>query len=315
MRLHWYAGDEAFARDLVNAGDAGIRQLRLSTGVTPSDPVEVRIYQTPEAMRETILYSQEWAGGVAYANQGLVAMGIDESNLDWGRDAMVHEMTHVVLGQATFRCGSSLPAWLNEGLAVYNEDPTAPLEFQVALQFAILNNAAYSLRSIAGAFPAGRDGAVLAYAQSRSIVDFLIREHGADKMNELLTTFKALGTIDRALTEVYGFDTNGLDAAWRAHVGLPPRSTSGGIEEQPLPTIPPLGLPPQSQASATPVPPEDVTITATPSPTGAATITPTPTPALNGGTGCNRNGASAGLDGGLMLMLAFGGFLAVRRRS
>jgi len=315
LRLHWYAGNEGFARDLVNVGDRGVRTLRQATGIAPSQPVEVRIYETAEAMRETILFGQEWAGGVAYAGQGLVAMGINGTNIDWGREAMVHEMSHVVVGQATFRCGSSLPAWLDEGLAVYNESSAAPIEFQVALAMAIAENSATSLRAIAGSFPYGRDGAVLAYAQSRSVVDHLIDTHGPEKMNDLLTTFKRVGTIDRALTEVYGFDTDGLDAAWRAKVGLPRRSSSDTLEREPLPTIPPLGIPTQRpQIDATPTPTTGPSATPTPVPSATPTPSPTPTSVGRGGAGCNRSGDSAGLDGGTMLAIALGGLVVARRR-
>lgn len=313
MRLHWYAGSDSFARDLLNVGDEGLRKLQQSTGVLPAEPVEVRIYETPEAMRETVLFGQEWAGGVAYPTYGLVAMGINESNLGWGRDAMVHEMAHVAIGQATFRCGSSLPSWLDEGLAVYNEGPTMPAEFQFALDRAIDANAVTSLQSIAGAFPVDRDKAVLAYGQSRSVAAYLIEEHGPGRMNDLLTAFKRLGTIDRALTEVYGFDTDGLDAVWRTHVGLPPRATSGTLEPEPLPSIPPLGIPTRAPDGGTPLPTETPISTPTSPPT--PTPTATPVPASVGGAGCNRSGASAGIDGGIMLAFALGGIVAARRRS
>lgn len=313
MVLHWYYGSQSFAQDLLNAGEAGILKLQQATGVVPAEPVDVRIYDSAQAMQDTVLFGQEWAGGIAYPRQRLVAIGVNPANIDWGRDAMVHEMTHVVIGQATFRCGSSLPSWLDEGLAVYNQAHEDP-EFQQTLQSAIAKNAVYSLRTIAGAFPSDRDAAVLAYAQSRDVVAFLINTYGADKMNELLASFKSLGTIDRALTQVYGFDTDGLDAEWRTHLGLPPRQAPSTIESVPLPTIPAFGIPtPQGEASPTPIPGASAP-TPSPSPTATATPTATPTPIPSGGFGCNRSPASAGIDGGLILAFALGGFVMARRR-
>jgi hypothetical protein len=289
-RLKWYAGDADFAQDLLDVADAGIHQLQTTTGVLPENLVEVRIYETAEAMRETVLFSPEWAGGIAYPTHGLVAMGINRFNISWGRDAMVHEMTHVVMGQSTFRCGSSLPAWFNEGLAVFNEGDVAG-SFTTALDQAIRDDTAFTVRGIAGPFPSTEDGAVLAYAQSQSVVSFLINQYGSKKLNDMLVAFADLGSIDRALQQAYDFDTDGLDAAWRAFVGLPQRTGPATIEPELIPTIPPLGLP-----------------------SSPADPTPTPTPATSsGGSGCNRSDASAGLDGSLLIALALAGTILVRR--
>jgi len=306
-QIQWYAGSDAFARDLLQTADGGINQLERSTGVVPDDIVTVRIYATAEAMRETVLFSPEWAGGIAFPRHNLVAMGIGENNLSWGRDAMVHEMTHVVIGQATFRCGSSLPAWLDEGLAVYNEGD-ADSVFINALNNAVTEDRVFTVRGLAGSFPTSEDGALLAYAQSRSLVAHLIDSYGATRMNELLNAFQQLGTIDRALDNVYGFDSDGLESAWRADIGLPARTESGGVERELIPTIPPFGLP-LNASDITPPPKPVPTARPTATPTSEPTATATP----RGGSGCNRSGASAGLDGGIVLGVMLGG-LAFRRR-
>ena len=304
-RLMWYKGDVGFAEELLAVAEEGIRQLSDSAGVLRSRPVEVRIYENPDAMRGATVFGQEWAGGVAYPSNGLVIIGVDERTLAWGRTAMVHEMSHVVLAEATATCGASLPAWLNEGLATFNEGPEEP-QFAVALDQALRNDSAYTVRGLAGSFPGSRDAAVLAYAQSRSLVAYLVTTHGSDRMSALLDAFRELGTIDRALIDVYGFDSDGLEARWREDVGLPARSPRPDVELEPLPEIPALGLPlgPAEQGPA-----------ATPE---QETNTPTPEPAESsgrgGGSGCNRSdGESAGLDLGALAGLALGGLVVGRR--
>jgi hypothetical protein len=49
-------------------------------------------------------------------------------------------------------------------------------------------------------------------------------------MSALLDAFRERDTIDRALVEVYGFDSNGLEARWREDVGLPARAPRSTIE-------------------------------------------------------------------------------------
>lgn len=309
-QILWYQGNDAFAEDLLNAAEAGARRLAETTGVTPVKPVAIRIYDSPAAMQETVLFSHEWAGGVAFPRHGVVVMGINTGNLLWGRNAMIHEMTHVVLGQSTFTCGTSLPAWLTEGLAVYNEGPVVPV-FSRKLDDAISTNSVFTMRSIAGSFPTLEDDAILAYAQSRSIVAFLINTYGPEKMNDLLEAFPRLATIERALEEVYGFDTVGLQTAWRESVGLPPHLSIIAIEPEPIPIIPALGLP---QQQATPDAESMPTPTLTPKAIATAAPTPTPIPTSSGGSGCNRSAAdSSGLDASLIIGLMLGSIIIGRK--
>jgi hypothetical protein len=52
-------------------------------------------------------------------------------------------------------------------------------------------------------------------------VEYLLDNYGQDKMLDLLALLKQGSTYDEALTEVYGFDMDGLDARWRATLTSP----------------------------------------------------------------------------------------------
>ena len=127
-------------------------------------------------------------------------------------------------------------------------------------------------------------------------------------MLTLLTAFSELGTIDRALMQAYGFDTEGLERLWRADAGLPERDAPLDAVVEPLPTIPALGgLPQQAEATAT-VAPREPTATVAPA-------EPTATPPESSGSGCNRSSdEAAGLDFGALAGLALGAMVIVRRR-
>ena len=83
-----------------------------------------------------------------------------------------------------------------------------------------------SVRSLSGSFPAKAEEAGLYYAQSYSLVNFLIHDYGKDKMLLLLSAFKEGSAHDDALLEVYGFDTDGLDDLWRQSLELEPRTST-----------------------------------------------------------------------------------------
>ena len=93
-------------------------------------------------------------------------------------------------------------------------------DLRSVLNQAISEDKLISVRSLCGSFPAKTDEASLYYAQSYSLVEFLIREYGKDSILQLLGVFKEGSPYDDALLEVYGFDMEGLDELWRVSLKL-----------------------------------------------------------------------------------------------
>jgi len=74
------------------------------------------------------------------------------------------------------------------------------------------------VQSLSSPFSAYADKALLSYAQSYSLVEFLITSYGQAKMLELLNTFRQGSSYDAALERVYDFDMDELDSLWREYI-------------------------------------------------------------------------------------------------
>ena len=98
---------------------------------------------------------------------------------------------------------------------MYSEGELDPV-LRSYLEEAISKDELISVRSLCSPFSAYSEKASLSYAQSYSLVVYLLGNYGQDNMLDLLTVLKQGNTYDEALTEVYGFDIDGLDALWRA---------------------------------------------------------------------------------------------------
>jgi hypothetical protein len=220
LALFWYTGSDSLARELMDACQEGLARLTQDIGTYPERPIKIYIYASDSDLKGAMISSQEWTGGVAFIDFGIIAISISPSELDWGKKAVVHELTHLVVHQATFSPYGQLPLWLDEGLAMYNEGEL-DLDFRSCLEEAILNDRLISVRSLCSPFSAYSEKACLSYAQSYSIVEYLLDNYGQDKMLDLLALLKQGNTYDEALTEVYGFDINGLDTSWRATLTSP----------------------------------------------------------------------------------------------
>jgi hypothetical protein len=221
VTLLWYVGSRTFADELMDAAQQALQRIEQNTGASLAKPVRIYIYSSAEDMRGALLFPQEWTGGLAFVDFNIIIIGVSEDILSWGKRAMAHELTHAVIGQMTFNnYGAGLPTWLNEGLATYGEGEVTQKHAATVVEMAISGEKLISVRSLASPFSALREEANISYAESYSVVEFMMREYGRDRILALLNVFGEGSTYDDALRKVYGFDQDELDTAWRASLGL-----------------------------------------------------------------------------------------------
>ena len=216
--LHWYSGNEDFADQLLDAAVDAQDLLADDIGTHLDREVHLYIYADTADMREAILFEPGWTGGLAYPGFAIVLIGITPNDLEWGLETISHEFAHVVVGSTVDHCYSRLPTWLDEGLAVYAEGGLDD-NSEYLLSEAIEENELLSVRSLSDSFAEHAEMAYLSYAQSYSLVDYLIDTYGQESMLALLQAFQDGYRYDTALEKVYGFDADGLDREWREAAG------------------------------------------------------------------------------------------------
>lgn len=218
VTLYWYKGSNEFAGDLLKTAAEAVDRLGKDTGAPLKDPVNIYIYANSNDLRGSMVATEEWTGGVKYTDYNVISIGISTGNLEWGKKAIAHELGHEVTHQLlTSPYGSSLPVWLDEGIAMHSEGPQGSGTASALIK-AIKDGSIASLKSLAGPFPADATETAYAYAQSQSVVEYLLSEHGNVKLMEMLTYLNDGHTIDESLQKVYSFDTEGLDQAWQQYM-------------------------------------------------------------------------------------------------
>ena len=254
LRLSWYEGSEQFANTLLQAGESALVRLNQMTGITVEEQVKIYIYASSEDMQEATLFAPSWSGGRAFPWNSAIIIGVAQHDLAWGMDTMAHELSHVIIGHYTFSCVNSIPIWIDEGLAMVTEGPL-DLYFQDILQDAVDDNTLLSVRELGQIFSADPDLARLSYAQSFSLVTYLLETYGGEPMLQILDHFRAGEREDTALEEVYGFDRDGLEILWRDWLGAEPMEEIPDQDAEPtsthVPTLAPI-VGPAIQASQTP---------------------------------------------------------------
>lgn len=225
ITLFWYNGDRNFAEQLLSAANDALQRLERDAGIKLEKKVNIFVYSGFAAVRNAVLYAPEWTGGVAFTDFSAIVVGVSPSQLDFGKRSLAHELSHLVARQVSFNYYGDLPVWLNEGLAMWNEGPMR-MEMAIELDRAIEARSFPTLRTLSSPFPGDLNEALLAYAVSQSVVDYLLRTYGGSKMLELLKVFKEGSGYDEALLKVYGVDMDRLFEQWRRFI-LPADRTVG----------------------------------------------------------------------------------------
>ncbi len=238
--LYWYNGDSTFGQSLFDRGIQAMEYLEKDIGITVDTQIQAFIYGDRTSFMDALrVGAQEWTGGVAFSDYGIILINVAVTNLEWGKNSTTHELTHQVIGQKIRSpLGRlSMPTWINEGLAEYYEAYPAVVAPQSKdpLARAIRANTVPALRTLSGTFPADADATDLAYAQSYSTVDFIFRRYGKEKMAALLQEFKKGGDYDSIFQRVLGVTVDELDNEWRKGVGLAPRALPTRASAQPTP--------------------------------------------------------------------------------
>ncbi len=283
VRLYWHDQSAEFGQNYFDRAVQAASDLGTEFGVQSPNPVVIVIYNSHQELMSVLQKaSSEWTGAVSFGGSGCIATELGTES--WMNKVIPHELTHATLDQIARPPFGEIPRWLDEGLAVRSEGGMS-VEERAALDDAIKRNNLLSLRVLNSPFSDQRDRAILSYAQSYSLVAFIIEEYGPDKLGELVSTFVEGAHYDDAMRQVFGVDMDGIEDRWRAHIGAQPRA--GTTRATPVPqTVPTLSQTPadvQTPGNAqTPILPIAATATAVaamPRPTATLVKQATPPPA------------------------------------
>jgi hypothetical protein len=303
VRLHYIDASDSFASQMLSWGEAGIQKAATFYGITETQPIDFFVYPS-EAVFQQGLSQAGTIGGVTLSAFRTCFAAVAPGDSIYGRSVIPHELTHVAFADATDNPYHNPPRWLNEGLAVYLSDGFDASDRQLVKQ-AVKNGTLRSLLAYTDYFPLDATRIYLAYAESVSAIDFMVRKYGQAAVTKLVASYSKGVTDDEAFQTGLGVDVATFTSAWMVDNGVTP--TKYG--PQPAPTGPvPSGWNGSNPGT-----------TVTPGPSGeGVTVTPKPSPipgqASNGTAGDQDVYLVAALIAmmGIVLLVVAGG-LSVRR--
>jgi hypothetical protein len=221
VAVHWYEGDRAFGKRALEIAETAIRDTGALLGVEESEPVDFFIYGDDEAFRTALgPGTREWVAGTSISGIRTLFGLLRPDQIDdpWVEILVTHELVHLVIDTATDNPYRGPPRWIHEGLATYlSEGYTG--DSRSAVEGAVRSRELLPLDAMGGQLPTDPGKAGLAYAESVSAIDHLVRTHGRDALFGLIRAYAAGVTDDEAFSQALGQDLAGFQAAWLAELG------------------------------------------------------------------------------------------------
>ncbi len=217
FHIHWYAGGTDFGQTVANVAQSGLQSAQSLIPITPAGPLDIYVYSQAGDLQSALqLGGQPWTAGYANPDLGVVMVSIPtgpEQSLELERQ-IPHEISHVLLYQATGAGYTKIPIWLTEGLASVAELYPNP-DYQRALDNARENDALLPISSLCQSFPQAASDAFLAYAKSASFTRYLHDHYGTTGLQNLIQRYTDGMGCSEAPAAVFGVSMDQLEARWK----------------------------------------------------------------------------------------------------
>jgi hypothetical protein len=131
-----------------------------------------------------------------------------------------HELGHIIFREFVGFNNSAVPKWLEEGIASYQEKNKYIVADQI-VKTALKDGTFLNIEQLALFSPAiqGKKTVEIFYAESISIVRYLIREFGRDNFTLFCQALRDKKDLTRAIASVYSFSNiNELGVAWQKYL-------------------------------------------------------------------------------------------------
>jgi len=212
-----YKVDNQFADNVIKRAEEYYHSIEKDLGLdrfsgfwTWENRCLIIIYGSRDEFREQSGLPEWSGGGVDYSKRVMYTFPWSDKFVDV---LLPHELTHIVFREYV-KGNNTIPLWLDEGIAQYQERKNV-IETEKSLRRAVHNNGYMPLREFNHVYYIGNEHDTVIvkmfYAQSESIVRFMIKEYGRERFANFVRQLKLGKTVEQALRFSYPLGIDSLD--------------------------------------------------------------------------------------------------------
>jgi len=212
-----YTQNLSTANDIQNIAEKFLPQASDELGYSTGRKIDIWFCETRKEFERTVNAPiQDWAAGCAYPLQARIVLLdptlSEDRRIDLAR-IVEHEITHVVFGLYVKDNLKNVPRWFNEGVAMYVSNDWGYSNYWTILTGTLGNNI-IPLFNISEEFPESAYQARLAYAESYSIISFMVKRYGDDAFKGCIRELAKGRPFDEALASATGVNIDWLESRW-----------------------------------------------------------------------------------------------------
>jgi Peptidase MA superfamily len=198
----------------------GLQRVQSLIAAEPAGQIDIYAYPSTSELQVTLtLAGLNWVAGHADPDLGVMVVALPdrpEKRLLM-EQRIPHELMHILLYEAVGPTYTSLPTWVNEGLASIAELYPNP-DYQILLEDAYEKDALLTISSLCQPFPRDAYSANLAYAEAASFTRYLQQQYGSSGLSALVQGYADGLDCDRGVEMSLGHSLLQLERDWRQAV-------------------------------------------------------------------------------------------------
>jgi hypothetical protein len=206
---------QAVANEIIRLYPSVKKELELTFKSSIDFKPVVWVIEDRNAFQKTI--GNELAVAVAISAKNLII--IDNSRMKTHpfslEVTLKHELCHLFLHH--FVSKGNLPRWFNEGVSQWASGGIADIimgENRDLLKQAVLSGRLIRIHALTQKFPGDKKGLRLAYQESLSIVEYINKEFGTDRILQIMNYLKEGHSIDAAIRKALSIPLYELENRW-----------------------------------------------------------------------------------------------------
>jgi len=211
--------DPPYMQAALDIAAVSLERIARSLNAPVPEKVDIYLYPSLADLQAALrMAGRAWMGGQARPELGaiLVAVPHDGGYMAQMEQEIPHELTHLLVyrlaGPEGYRY---IPAWLNEGLATANQTHPDP-NLDSLLERARGEGRLIPIRDLCFPFSTDPAEALLAYAESGSLVRYIRQRYGDSGVRSLLLAYADGADCEAGVQRALHITLDQLERAWRA---------------------------------------------------------------------------------------------------
>ncbi len=213
--IHWSGSGPFFGQDVLTVADDALNKLILMLAIDQINPFDIYVYPSSADLRAALRLAGISDASSSHPDLGVIlvtSVNPQTAITDLGQ-SLPYELTQLLLYNVSTENFENIPWWLRDGIGTIVQTETNP-RFEQLLDDAINSDRTIPLEELCVETERVGDRVLLASAQSKSIVDYILRRYGEQSLSELVTIYIEGDSCDVGIKRIFGITLQELENDW-----------------------------------------------------------------------------------------------------